>query len=395
MKGKTAGTWLFLALLILLTGIVAVGAVGAEDKVTQSGPVTIYKTPEQSKTGAGIDFENAVPMPLPQATQKPSGPVPVAPPARLPGSPGYSPGSRGSDKAAPPATDAEGPAAAQDNSIASPQEYGTLNVPYTTSRVDVGVNNAISRIYPYRASGKLFFNIGADTFVCSASLIKRGVLVTAAHCVANFGQNQYYTNWVYVPAAFNNARPYGLWRVDAATVLTSYLNGTDPCSSPGVVCQNDIAVLVVRPRGGGYPGRTTGWLGYGWDGYGFTTALNPNVALIHQLGYPTSHDFGLKMQRTDSQAYIDAMMSNNLVWGSRQTSGASGGPELVNLGTQAVLSENIVTGFDAAFNTVVGVTSWQYADPSLKGNGASPFLSTNIVELVNAACAAFPRACLD
>ena len=34
----------------------------------------------------------------------------------------------------------------------------------------------------------LFFKIGSSTYVCSASLIKRGVVVTAAHCVANFGR---------------------------------------------------------------------------------------------------------------------------------------------------------------------------------------------------------------
>ncbi len=98
------------------------------------------------------------------------------------------------------------------------------------------------------------------------------------------------------------------------------------------------------------------------------------------------------MQRTDSQGYVDGAAAGNTVWGSRQTGGSSGGPEVVNLGYVANLN-GISVGSDANTNVVVGVTSWGYTDQVYKAQGASPFTSNNIVPLVNAACSAYPKAC--
>jgi len=99
------------------------------------------------------------------------------------------------------------------------------------------------------------------------------------------------------------------------------------------------------------------------------------------------------MQRTDSTGFVSSTNSNNTVWGSRQTGGSSGGPELVNLGTKAVLSGGVSFGTYNTSNIVVGVTSWGYTDQAVKQQGASPFLSTNITTLVNQACASIPAAC--
>ena len=150
--------------------------------------------------------------------------------------------------------------------------------------------------------------------------------------------------------------------------------------------------LRLAPQSGAFPGTRTGWLGYGWNGYGFNTV---NLALINQLGYPVSHDSGNRMQRTDSEGFVGsaASFSGNTIWGSRQTGGSSGGPEVVNLGVLAALSGGISVGAEAAFNIVVGVTSWGYTNQAVKQQGASPFTSTNIVPLVNAVCTALPAAC--
>jgi hypothetical protein len=60
----------------------------------------------------------------------------------------------------------------------------------------------------------------------------------------------------------------------------------------------------------------------------------------------------------------------------------------VNLGRAAALT-NATNGAAARQNNVVGVTSWGYVSTLPKEQGASPFLSTNIVPLVNAACSGF------
>ena len=50
------------------------------------------------------------------------------------------------------------------------------------------------------------------------------------------------------------------------------------------------------------------------------------AAEITQLGYPSQNYDGLKMIRTDSLGYQDA--PNNVIIGSAQTGGSSGGPWL-------------------------------------------------------------------
>jgi hypothetical protein len=270
----------------------------------------------------------------------------------------------------------------------TPQEIGTAGQPYTTSQVNAAGDITVS-YYPFRAAGKLWFLIGTSTFVCSASLIKPGIVVTAAHCVANFGKSQFYSDWRFVPAYNNGSAPYGVWTARSATILTSYFNGTDPCAQSGVICQDDVAVITLNQNGGAYPGPATGWFGYGWNGYSYNQS---GQALITQLGYPVALDGGLLMERNDSQGSITPSLSNNTVIGSLMTGGSSGGPWLVNLGMPPTLAGTSF-GTAAIHNVVVGVTSWGYTNPAVKQQGAAPFTSNNIVVLVNTVCAATPGAC--
>ena len=91
------------------------------------------------------------------------------------GTPGYTPGGAGNGKLAPVWLGISNTSAADDE--IAPQEFGTSNHPFSTARADLSI--ATNTAYPYRASGKLFFNkVGvAGTFVCSASLIRGGVLL--------------------------------------------------------------------------------------------------------------------------------------------------------------------------------------------------------------------------
>lgn len=381
MKTRTLKV-LVVAFALALVGAVSVPAMAAD----------VISSPPLSGDASDIDFANAISLDLPQ--------VDVAPVAdgdllSFPGEPGFVPGRKGTGQMSPVRLPASAALAVE------PQEFGSSNHPFTTSRVDLP-GNSVSASYPYRIAGKLYFKIGTANYVCSASLIKRGVIVTAAHCVYEFGRNNstgWHTNFVFVPAlrlsGTTAIAPYGSWTGGTAWVMTSYYNGTDPCYVRGVVCRNDVAVITINPKTTNptYPGTATGWYGYGWDGYGFTgTAVPGGIALFSQLGYPVSHDGGNMMQRTDSQAFVSASMAYNSVWGSRQTGGSSGGPELVNLGYWGTLS-GTGYGSESAFNTVVGVTSWGYTSTTVKQQGCSPFLSTNIVPLVAAACAGNPPRC--
>jgi hypothetical protein len=181
-----------------------------------------------------------------------------------------------------------------------------------------------------------------------------------------------------------------VWSAKSVYLLTSYLDGSDPCSTPGISCQDDVALLLLNPDAAGdYPGSATGWYAYGYDGYGFSGS---GLSQITQIGYPACLDNGTLMERNDSYGYVSATQANNTLIGSLMCGGSSGGPWLVNFGVTPVLS-GTTPGTAAIANVVVGVSSWGYNDTQPKEMGASPFTSGNMVTLVNAVCAAAPAAC--
>ncbi len=327
------------------------------------------------------------------------------------------------------------PGSSTDTAGVGSQAYGVSNSylwPYTIARVAVtGVpfnttNGALVPVAsrPYRFAGKLWMRFGTSWYVCTASLIKRGLLVTAAHCVHNYGRGAGgFANEVrWYPANFNSAGgPWSYYQGQVWTIPTVYLNGTDTCQpgATGVVCNNDIAVVRLAPRNGLYPGSALGgWFGYGWNGYGFVSTPifgNARVSQITQIGYPVAIDNGYQMLRGDSFGkYIASAGSNgkqlrNTQLGSAMTGGSSGGPWLVNFGTSPVVTGSASLGRagTVARNTVVGTTSWGYTAVGINVQGASYFGQNaefplanyggrgagNIGALVNAACTASPAHC--
>jgi len=331
------------------------------------------------------DFVNSRPMPLPLAT----GPIDMVPSLKDLGTPGFSPGAVGNGRTnpitlpLPTISDHDG-----DMQGPGPDEFGTSNHPFSTARADL-VTAATNTQYPYSASGKLWFqNQNNNWFVCSASMIKRGIVVTAAHCVANYGQEQFYHNWHFFPGRRSGVAPYGDWTVSQAWIKTSYFSGTDNCAVFGVVCPNDVAVLILNTKNGGYVGTQTGWYGYGWNGFGFYQGLTH----ISQMGYPLCLDNGTRMERNDSHGFVSSSNSSNTIIGSLMCGGSSGGPWLNNFGIRPTLT-GTGNGTAPNSNIVVGVTSWGYIDNAVKQQGASPFTSNNIVSLVNSACNSQPAAC--
>jgi V8-like Glu-specific endopeptidase len=301
-----------------------------------------------------------------------------------------------------------------------PFAYGTSTAPYTTARVAVTVLGNSSTVadtpvtsYPYRATGKLYFNEGTTAYVCSASLIMKGVLVTAAHCVFKFGTGSnsgYYNSWVWCPA--NNSSSggvYGCYNAGSPRILTTYYNGTDVCVQTGVVCNDDMATLLVAPKSGVYAGSVVGWYAYGWNGYSYTPSSflgNVTTVQVTELGYPVALDSGYQMERTDAVGWYFASGNlKNTQIGSAQTGGASGGPWLANFGTPPSFGSGASPGSDPV-QTVVGVTSYGSTTVGYNSLGASFFGQNsqyggtygsygdgNIGMLVHDTCTANPSYC--
>lgn len=294
--------------------------------------------------------------------------------------------------------------------------YGTFGIPYTTTRVQDGVGPAsgasnlsrLSTTYPYRAVGKLTFSAG----YCSASVIRRGMIVTAAHCIQRFGSGTgIYSGWQFRPGHYGASgataaqiAPYGTWDWAALARPVSWLNGTD--TGCGAARDNDLAVIILKKNASGqFVGDRVGKLAYGWNNYSFVSSSRTGylrTAAVSTLGYPGLMDYGRIMQRTDGPTYTTTVCNAGQLWqGSNFTGGSSGGPWVVNFsGRNPVLSGGAVSG-TAPVMAVVGVTSWGTANPNLpKDNYSSQFRQNsrypnasygiygagNIGYLINALC---------
>lgn len=267
-----------------------------------------------------------------------------------------------------------------------PKAFGTFGIPYTTGRVSLGPTtqtispNYLATTYPYRSIGKLTMSDG----YCSASLIRRSVIVTAAHCIQNFGSgSSTFSNFQFTPAQYGpgttaaQQAPYGTWSWRAFVRPASWADGTDIGS--GSARENDLAVILLNTDAAGrFIGDLTGYFGYGWNNYSFTSSSktgNLAVAETSTLGYPGLMDSGGIEQRTDGPTYTTTIGGAAQLWqGNNFTGGASGGPWIVNFrAVDPVLSGGAEPG-TASTITVVGVTSWGSADPNApKDNYSSRF----------------------
>lgn len=348
------------------------------------GAVARYTFDPATSKASVVDFQNATPMPTPAIPYS----VKTVTQNDVSGLPGFSPGEQGDGVIQPMYLGKSSLISNASSALkgAIPMDFGSKGVPFSTARADL-FGLSTNTTYPYRASGKLFFNADGGTFVCSASLIKPGIIVTAAHCVTEYGTGQFNSGFSFVPGYRDGWAPFGTWTAVEVRVMEDYLNGKG-CSHKGVVCKDDIAIIVLSPQSAPtYPGINTGWYGYGWDGAGFAGKKTQ----ITQIGYPVCLDNGELMQRNDSFGVRKANLRNNTTIGSLMCGGSSGGPWLVNFGETPVLT-GTTTGLFPYANMVVGVSSWGFLDDK-KLMGASTFTSNNIQLLVDSACNVHPDAC--
>jgi len=270
--------------------------------------------------------------------------------------------------------------------LSAPQAFGSARAPYTTARVAVakrGQSDTRARTpvtsYPYRATGKVYARFGQDWFVCTASLVKKGILITAGHCVFHYGEKK--DGWadevLWVPANEDkDGGVYGTWEWEDAYVLTPYFDGTDTCAQTGVVCNNDLATIVLKTKDGRHVGDTVGWYDYAWNGYSYKkfSPFGNTVVQITQLGYPAAFDEGYQMIRTDAVGWFakDGKLKNTQI-GSAQTGGSSGGPWLVNLGTRPKIDASEASLGRKTRQAVIGVTSYGSNTVGFNRQGASYF----------------------
>jgi V8-like Glu-specific endopeptidase len=199
--------------------------------------------------------------------------------------------------------------------------------------------------YPKSTVGKLFFSLGGQNWVCSASVIGRSTLITAGHCNSD-GAGNFATNRLFCPSYKNGANPSrGCWSVVTSVVSNQWHNSGDP--------DYDYSCLVTAASGtvvANKIGNVTGTLGRAWN-------FNPSQA-VRTFGYPQAAPFtGGTLQTTASTEWYthDFTLGGQIskIIGSDLTGGSSGGPWI--LGWTGGLAETADT--DASQATDPG-TNW-------------------------------------
>ncbi len=251
----------------------------------------------------------------------------------------------------------------------------------------------------YSAIGRLLFTADGRQFVCSASMIAPNLVITAAHCVAEFGQSTCYSEVSFTASQYGTNGYLYVANWAAIYLPTSYYDGSDVCDpgAPGIVCENDIALVVLENislpsnLAGQRPGDVGGYFNFASGDYGYTdlNGNGPLSAQITQTGVSCNLENCEKIFATYSIGSQTGI--NGVQIGSGSSGGSSGGPWLVNFGVPP--SDSSASGNDAQANTVMATTSWGYQDPIYKVQGASRFDTnqafptvSNVQSLVDAYC---------
>jgi len=251
--------------------------------------------------------------------------------------------------------------------------YGTAGAHFTSSQV--GPAPAAQNSWPFIATGKLFFtDASGRPSLCTASVIRRNLILTAGHCVYDAQKKQWYKNFKFIPAFHNGKAPYGTWSAKWIVTTDSWFS-----SNGSVPNRGDYALLEMETNSSGKKiGDVTGYYGYR------TSGLHPNH--VTMLGYPTNFDSGNWMHRVDSQSFQSTFF-NTTEYGSDMAGGSSGGPWLENFGLKSVGQSPLPNGM----NYVVGVTSYGSSSSGPKYAGSSTldtqFTNSSKTGIIDVACA--------
>lgn len=249
-----------------------------------------------------------------------------------------------------------------------PEKVGSAGAYFTSSRL---IPLSADTVYPYRAVGKLFFTIpGEGDFICSASVLRPRVVLTAGHCVhkGSGGSSGFYTNFLFVPAYRNGNAPFRRWSPTFVATTPTWATGNDNVPNAA-----DYAMFEMSDQSVGKIGSVTGYFGYRTQG------LIPNHSTL--LGYPANLDSGEIMHQVTAQSFQRAS-SNTATYGSDMTGGSSGGPWVENFGALAAGQGG---GKNSGLNQVVGVTSYGPVSTSPLYQGSS-ILDSRFTDLLNTIC---------
>jgi V8-like Glu-specific endopeptidase len=201
-------------------------------------------------------------------------------------------------------------------------------------------------------TGKVFFTLTGVNYVCSGSSTastNESVVVTAGHCV-NEGPGAFATNFAFVPAYDDGARPYGTFTASELLTTTQWQNSGD--------FNLDVGFAVMSPLGGVTLTDTVGSQGIAFN--------QPHGQVMHSFGYPQASPYdGSDIAWCWGTVIADTFGgSTDQGLNCNMTGGSSGGPWFVGFNTS--------TGV----GTLNSVNSFKYTGGRFKGYMWGPYLGS-------------------
>lgn len=210
-------------------------------------------------------------------------------------------------------------------------------------------------------TGKVLFAMGADYYVCSASVVAdtavdRSLVLTAGHCVVDESNGAFATNWMFIPdydsdpaglttdGSFCASTKFGCWAADVLVASDDFA-GAGGFSLEAA--RSDYAFAVVSTGGLSDAEQLDAVVGA--QAVQFTSAVSGGDTFL--FGYPAAGKYrGTDLVYSRGALGYDALNDNQAYRvGSSMTGGSSGGPWF--------------QGFDAisGTGTIMSVTSYGYS----------------------------------
>lgn len=210
-----------------------------------------------------------------------------------------------------------------------------------------------------KTTGKVLFAMGSSYYVCSASVVEdpqddRSLVLTAGHCVFDETNDEFATNWMFIPdydsnpaqltasASFCDETTYGCWVADALVASKAF---ADEIGFTDEATRHDYAFAVVS--GGGNENTQLD------DTVGSQAIHLPPGAVsvdTYLFGYPAAGKYrGTDLVYSMGPLGYDPLNGNETYRvASSMTGGSSGGPWF--------------QGFNPAVGrgTIMSVTSYGY-----------------------------------
>lgn len=113
-----------------------------------------------------------------------------------------------------------------------------------------------TQAYPFSAIGQLWSRYGSSWFTCSATLVSRDAVVTAAHCLYDHDLGGWADAHEFYPGLNGTYAPFGLYDWSRRAILSGYVKNYE--GYYGSVMAWDLGVLRLDRSAGD----VTGWIKY-------------------------------------------------------------------------------------------------------------------------------------